>query len=373
MIFENKDQESILEDLLNLVPENTNKEEGTLVYTTLAAMAEKMEAIYIDMEEATENTYADTADREHLIRIAAERGMTPSPATKAIYKAYFNCKIDLGDRFAPEDTEYILTVIKQEEIVNDKYYYLLETEDSGTKINDLTGELDYIEGESEEFEKGIIDSLKVAAVDEQDTEDFRREYFENAKAMPFSGNIPAYVQAITDIKGVGACKITNSNNKILATIIDDSYEAASTELIEKVQNIIDPDTDINNWGQEFGLPQLEDYKGKGYGIAPIDHDVLIQSAEIVKVDIEVYPAVLQGFTIADVQEAINKKINQYINDKKASWKNVRKIIIKKNEIIALLLDINGVDDIVMAKVNNATRIDLEYNQIPTINSIEVKI
>ena len=373
MIFENKDQESILEDLLGLVPENTNKEEGTLIYTTLAAMAEKMEAIYIDVEEATENTYADTADREHLIRIAAERGLQPEAATTAIYRAYFNCDIEIGDRFAPEDTEYILTVIKKEETIEDKHYYLLETEDTGTEVNGLKGALDYIEGESEEFEEGFIESLKVAAVDEQDTEEFRQEYFDNAKAMPFSGNIPAYVQAITDIKGVGACKITNSNNKILAVIIDNSYEVASTELIERVQNIIDPDTDINNWGQEFGLPQLEDYKGKGYGLAPIDHDVLIQSVESVEVNIEVWPALLQGFTITDAEEAISKKINQYINEKKASWKNVRKIIIKKNEIIALLLDINGVDDIVMAKVNNATRLDLEYNQIPTINSIEVKL
>lgn len=373
MVFENKSQEEILEDLLSFVPANTNKEEGTLIYCTLAAVAEKMAAIYIDLEEATENTYADTADREHLIRIAAERGLVPTEATSAIYKAYFNCEIAIGDRFSPEDTEYILTVIEKKEIVEDKYYYLLETEDTGVVVNNLENYyLDYIEGDSEEFETGYLESLEVAAVNEQDTEEFRQEYFDNAKAIPFSGNVQAYIQAVKGIKGVGACKVVNDNNKILITIVDVNHETPSEELVKTVQDIIDPDTDINHWGEEYGLPQLENYKGKGYGLAPIDHDVLIQAATDNPLNIVVYPFLLHGYTIEDVEEKIKENIKTYVKAKKEAWQQKRNIKISKNEIIALLLNIEGIDDISNVTINGSSKVTMEYNETPVVQNIEVR-
>ena len=373
MLFEEKTQEALLEDLLLLVPDTTNKEEGTLIYSTLAAMAEKMEAIYIDVETATENTFADTADREHLIRIAAERGLEPTPATSAIYKAYFNCKIDIGDRFSADDTDYTLEVIEAKETSENRFYYLLRTEDTGLAVNGLAGlELEYIEGDSEEFEQGFIESLEAAAVDEQETEEFRQAYFDNARAIAFSGNIPAYINAVNSIKGVGACKITNQDNLIAITIIDEAMETPTDELVEKVQNIIDPDTDVNNWGKEYGLPELEDYKGKGYGLAPIDHDVLIEATTDIQLDINIQTELIQGYALDDVKETIKENVKAYIKSKRQKWKNTRNIKITENEIIAKLLNIEGVDDIASVKINNSNKAILEYNEIPILQNISIE-
>lgn len=368
MLFETKTQEALLEDLLSLVPDTTNKYEGTLIYSTLAAMAEKMAEIYFDVETATENTYADTADREHLIRIAAERGLSPTPATSAIYKAHFNCDVAIGDRFCAENTDNVLVVIEDK----GNHYYLLKTEDTGLAVNKLAGSnLEYVEGDNEEFDEGQIMSLETAAVDEQDTEEFRQAYFDNARAIAFSGNIPAYINAVTNITGVGGAKVVNSGNKIMITIIDEAMSKPSQELVDTVQQIIDPDTDINNWGGEYGLPESISYKTRGYGLAPIDHDVLVLGVSEVDVKVAAKVELETGYAIKDVMQDFTNAVEEYIKSKREAWQHTRQLKLTANEVIAELIKIKGIDYVTEAKINDKTKYVLSYSAIPKRQSMSL--
>lgn len=369
-MFEIKTKEALLEDLLELVPDTTNKNVGSLIYTTLAAMAEKMAEVYMDMDEASNNTFADTADREHLIRRALERGLEPEPATTAQYVGHFNCEIDLEDRFEVDD--YTFKLIERVESQSYEYAYKLESEQTGSELNNLAGsELEYLEGDNEEFEEGYLDDLIIPAQDEQDTESFREEYFESAKVAGFAGNVQSYIKAMNDIEGVAAAKVEGENNAVRIIFLDDTYSSPSQALKTKVQNIIDPSTDVNNWGQAYGLPVMEDYSGMGYGLAPINHSVLCEGPEEIQLNIKTNVALESGYTQNDVATKIEEVLNKYISDIRVSWKHKSTQKVMQHRAMAKLLDIEGIDDVFFVLWNNMVDITLDYDQIPVIDQIEI--
>ena len=58
-----------------------------------------------------QNGYAETADREHLILRAKERGIEPFAASNAIWKASLNAGAGLGVRFSAGELTYICTEV----------------------------------------------------------------------------------------------------------------------------------------------------------------------------------------------------------------------------------------------------------------------
>ncbi len=73
--------EEILQRMLDRVPNNIDKREGSIIYNALAPAAVELAQMYIEAERILNEGFADTASREYLIKRAAERGITPYPAT----------------------------------------------------------------------------------------------------------------------------------------------------------------------------------------------------------------------------------------------------------------------------------------------------
>ena len=89
MIFPDKTLNNIMIDLKSTVNSDISTDEGTLIDHSFRGAAAEFEQAYIELGVIDQNSYAKTADREHLILRAAERGMEPYPATNAIWKARF--------------------------------------------------------------------------------------------------------------------------------------------------------------------------------------------------------------------------------------------------------------------------------------------
>lgn len=109
MLFNEKTQNKIMSDLKKAVSTDMSMEEGTLIDHSFRGAAAEFEQAYIELELIEQNGYAKTADREHLILRAKERGMTPFPASKAVWKAEFNIDIGLNTRFSAGELTYICT------------------------------------------------------------------------------------------------------------------------------------------------------------------------------------------------------------------------------------------------------------------------
>ena len=81
--YSDKTFEKILDDMCRRVKECSTME-GSFIYTALAPFAMELALVYLQLEEDEKNGFADTADYEHLKRLAFDRGIIPNDATHAV-------------------------------------------------------------------------------------------------------------------------------------------------------------------------------------------------------------------------------------------------------------------------------------------------
>lgn len=113
-MFENKDFDSIMEEMLSQVSDKLDKREGSVIYDAIAPMAMELAQAYIDMDMIVNEVYADTASYYYLIKRAAENGIYPKEETNAICKMVVkpsDTDISIGDRFNLGDLNYEVTSV----------------------------------------------------------------------------------------------------------------------------------------------------------------------------------------------------------------------------------------------------------------------
>ena len=197
MMFENVTQDSILAEMLTHAAEISDVAltEGSFVYNALSVAAMALEDAYGDAEAVMDNAMADTCDREHLIRFAKAKGLTPRPATKAKYTLSCNVELTIGTRLT--DGEHDYTVLTEGATPTAQ----IETE--GTAGNGVLNgtelfAVDYIA----DFETCTVTAREMVGEDEEDTEDFRARYFEAIDASGMLGNAAFYCNLALTVDGV---------------------------------------------------------------------------------------------------------------------------------------------------------------------------
>ena len=79
--------------------------------------------IYVALDSILNETFADTASREYLIKRCAERGITPLPATAAVGIGEFSMDVPIGSRFSCDKYNWTVT----ERISAGQFYLTCET------------------------------------------------------------------------------------------------------------------------------------------------------------------------------------------------------------------------------------------------------
>ena len=349
-MYENITYEDILQRMLDRVPNNMDKREGSIIYDALAPAAIELQLMYIELDVIMSESFADTASREYLIRRANERGITPEPATNAILKGVFTpTTVDvLGKRFNCGELNYIAI----EKITDGEYQMQCET--VGLDGNANFGQMipiEYIEG----LETAELTEILIPGEDEEDTEVFRERYFKSFESQAFGGNIADYKQKTNVIDGVGSTKVTpvwNGGGTVLLTIINSNFEAASDELIESVQETIDPTQDAS-----------------GKGLAPIGHIVTVNSAEEVSVNITTSITYESNYSFDVLKTQIEEVIENYLSELRKTWGDNEYLIVRSSQIDARLLDIVGIVDIQNTYVNNVKNFATTEYQIPIMGGV----
>lgn len=351
-MFESVTYEDILQRMLDKVPETMDKREGSIIYDALAPAAVELQLMYIELDVILNESFADTASREYLIRRAAERGITPHDATAAIVKGVFtppNIEIDIGEMFNCGDLNYEII----DKIADGEYRLKCQTE--GTEGNVTTGELtpiEYIEG----LETAELMEIIEPARDAEDTEVFRKRYLASFNSQAYGGNVTDYIEKTNAIDGVGATKVTpiwNGGGTVKLTILNTDFNKASDTLVMQVQEEIDPTQD-----------------GHGVGVAPIGHIVTVDTVEEVMINVVCEITYETDYSFAALQSQIESAIETYLNELRLSWSDEESLTVRVAHIIARLLMIPGIDDVTSIKLNGTSgNIDLLVNQIPVIGGV----
>lgn len=236
-MYENMTFETILARMLKKVQEfhsGIDTRQSSLVYAALATAAIELQNMYVELEYYIDQFFADTQNRENLIKRCKEQGITPYPATKAILKGIFNINIDIGARFSLGTLNY--TAIEK---ISDGEFKM-ECETPGTEGGKSLGALipiDYIAG----LTRAELTEVLEDGTDEEDTEHLRGRYDKAVKKPSTSGNVHDYENWAMECAGVGTAKafpLAEGPGTVKVAVTDADKSGAGAELLKRVMDHI---------------------------------------------------------------------------------------------------------------------------------------
>lgn len=345
-MYENITFEQILQRMLDQVPSDVDKREGSLIYNALAPAAAEVKQMQIELDVILAETFADTASREYLIKRAAERGLEPEPASKAVLKGVFNLSaIPLGSRFTAG--EYVFEAIEQ--IAAGQYKMQAETTGAGpnTALGDMVP-IAYIAG----LTSAELTEVLIPGEDDEDTEVFRSRYFASFESQAFGGNRADYKAKVNALTGVGGCKVSRTpggGGTVGVVIIASDYGVPSPTLIDDVQTALDPTVNA----------------GDGLGLAPIGHVATVTGVTTEAIDIATTITYAPGWDWTALQPYAEAAVDAYFLALRQSWQDETQIIVRISQIESRFLDLAGVVDITGTTLDGvAANKTLTANQIP---------
>lgn len=398
-MYENETYEVILERMLNRVSDKLDKRPSSVIYDTHSPTAIEFQILYIELEYLIKNSYGDTAAREFLILLAKDRGLVPETATKAVLKGEFtptNIEVT-GKRFNIGNVNYV--VLKKIQ----PGQYEVQCETAGVIGNQYLGNMipmEYIDG----LQTAQLTEILIPGEDEEDTEVFRRRYFDSFNEQPFGGNKAAYMEAVRKIDGVGDLKVTRMWNgdihpaemiptakvtswfnavvdgldaeiaawlsavhmasyekkltvggTVLVTVVNSlDFGEASEALLNKIQTELDP---VEN-------------AGEGCGLAPIGHVVRVKSADPVQTYVATTVTFDEGYNWSNTSTQIQEAVDSYLLELREKWADSSSIIVRVSQVEARILSVKGVLDVTNTQINgSANNLVLTKYQIPVLGGV----
>ena len=400
-MYENITYELLLKRMLDKalsINSNLDTREGSLVWLGNAPAAVELQNLYIQLDTVLDETFADTASRDYLVLRAAERGLSPQPASPAVLQLTITpatLHLAMNTRFSIGDLNYYVSAERGEGV------YEITCETAGEAGNDYGATvipIEYVEG----LETCTITALLIPGEDEEDTEVFRQRYLNSLNAQAFGGNRIDYIEKVNAIPGVGGVKVYRAwngdikpselvppegtsdwlstvtasaeiktwlskiydaanNNKLTVggtvklIIIDSTFSVPSSSLVELVQTTIDP---LQN-------------AGEGVGIAPIGHVVKVEGVKSETVDLSFTLTYQQGWSWNDVKSYVETTIEDYFEELSETWADQEQaLVVRISQIESRLLGVSGILDIADTKINGtAANYSLALDCIPILGDI----
>lgn len=357
VIPEDETFEAIMERLLDRVPDEIDKREGSVIYNALAPAAVEIMILYMELGFVEIEAYPDTANLDYLIRHAAERGIIYKEASHAVVKGRFSPPdLDVtGGRFTELTTG--LAFIAAEKIGGGLYY--LECETAGIEGNISTGQLITDESFDDEIalESAEIIGLENAASDEEDVESLRKRYFDSIDSQAFGGNQADYrakMLAQDSVGGVKVYPVWNGGGTVKLVFLNNAYSVPGESVVANIQEMIDP----------------EPVSGEGLGIAPIGHVVTVEGAEPVPINIALTVLYTEGNTVETARASMSSAVEEYFLSVRKAWdENDCKVgsVVRISYIENKLLNLEEVLDVQVTSINDSDKnLTLLPHQVPVI-------
>ncbi len=378
---------------------NLDSREGSLLWLGQAPAAVELQNLYIALDTVLRETFADTASRDYLILRAAERGITPFPATPAVLKMAItpdSLPLEMDTRFSIGELNYYVS----ENLNSGNYAITCETPgEAGNEYDATVIPIEYVAG----LETCAITAALIPGENEEDTEAFRHRYFDSLNAQAFGGNRIDYIQKVNAIPGVGGVKVYrawNGNIKpselrppagtdawiagqsnapagvkvwlnsvytaaansqltvggtVKLIIIDSAFATPSEALITQVQTAVDP---VQN-------------AGEGIGIAPIGHVVKVVGVKSERVNLSFTLQYQREWTWEDVKGYVKNTIDTYFIELARAWAEQEEtIVVRISQIESRLLDISGILDISNTQINGVpSNYVLPLDCIPVLGNV----
>ncbi len=401
-MYEHITYEELVKRMINRALEsnkNLDSREGSILWLAEAPAAVELQNLYIALDNVLKETFADTASREYLILRARERGLSPIPASAAVLEMTITpavLRLKMGERFSIGDLNYFVSMEKSAGV------YEITCETTGEAGNDYGGTvipIEYIPG----LETCQITARLIPGEDEEDTEAFRKRYFDSLNRQAFGGNRADYIQRVNALPGVGGVKVYRAWNSGIApaalippaetavwlaglppvplpvltwlqtvyeagknslltvggtvklVIIDSTFSAPSDTLVQQVQTAIDPTQNA----------------GEGVGLAPIGHVVKVFPVGTQTLDLTFSLYFQRGWSWEDVRPYAEEAVKGYFRELAEDWADQEEeLIVRISQLESRLLNVAGILDVAQTTINGtAANFLLPLDIIPVLGDI----
>ena len=353
---ENISYEAILKRMLDRVPDDVDKREGSIIYLALAPAAWEIYEAQVQRQAAIDLLMVDTSVGDILTRLCAQYGVNRRLATQAIRKGIFTDRdnrpfnVSIGSRFGIDGLVYKVTNMLSE----GEFELVCETE--GTVGNVSFGSIlpiDYIEG----LATARLEDVLVSGDNTESDEELRSRYYERANDRAYGGNIADYKSKCRSISGVGGCKVYptwNGGGTVKLVIIDVNYDVPNNTLIQAIQREVDPPEE----------------QGQGLGIAPIGHTVTVVACTEKVINISMLVTLQGGYSWENVKVNIVEALSNYMLDLKKQWEDMQVTIVRSSKIENTVLDIPGVINVENIRINDTSgNLTLGDTEIPILGEV----
>lgn len=336
---------ALLQAMLSNVSNIYDKREGSIIQTALGPCAYALEGIYIDLNLVQNQAFVQTASGSSLDSLGTLAGLTRYPASAAVRLGIFNIAVPIGSRFSTingaDSINFTVTAA-----TDNPLQFQLTAETVGSIGNEYSGAIlpiTYIEG----LTSAQITDILVPGDDEETDDAFRARIITALNQRPFGGNIASYRENILAIDGVGGVQVYptwDGGGTVKCSIMGSDYTPASAELVENVQNAIDPPPN----------------QGLGLGLAPIGADVTVVSPTTLSVNVTATVSLASGYNIEQVQGPIETAIGNYLQTVCESWGTpgsdglTYSASVYVARVLAAMVSVTGVENVTNLQLNGGT-------------------
>lgn len=364
--FSQKTYANLRAAALALVPNIYDKRDGSMIGTAVGPMAYLVEGVYLDLNVLQQGTAVSTSGGQELENWALLAGTSRQAASPAVRLGIFNVAVPIGARFSTiagaDSLNFYVSAATDTAL-----QYQLTCETPGEVGNSYSGPITpvtYVEG----LTSAQITDILIPGEDEETDESLRSRVITALNERPFGGNIASYREGIMAIEGVGAVQIYpvwNGGGTVKASILGADFLPASEELVETVQNAIDPPPN----------------QGLGLGLAPIGAQFTAVAPDSFPVNVSATLTLESGYDIGQVQDPVEAALENYLLEIRKEWDTPVGSVgvdyaaaVYVARVISAIVSVPGVANATGVQLNGGTA-DLTLTetgatqQVPTLGTV----
>lgn len=350
-----KDNEELMQQMLDTLPSDIDKREGSIIFTALAPIAAALVEQQFYLDGILAASMPDTAAGDDLTARCAWFGVDRYAATQAVREGIFTdgngsaMDVPIGSRFGADGLTYTVTARLA---AGD---YQLQCQMPGTAGNRYNGSLLSIDNVVGLGTAIMTAAPLIPARDEETDEELRSRFYSTVRQTAYGGNTADYEQKSLSIQGVGAVKVfgaaTMGAGHVGIVIGDEQGNRATQVLIDAVQALMGTD---------------------GNGIAPIGHTVTVTTSTDLIVNVAAAVRIKTGASFGIVKPVVEQTISDYISfigfkDETVFYAKLQAAILNCHESI---LDIGSVA--MNGTAGNLSLVkEYENYQVPVLGTIAV--
>ncbi|WP_018923871.1 baseplate J/gp47 family protein [Salsuginibacillus kocurii] len=348
------DRNEIHEEMLDDIPSKHDKRKGRFIYEATRPAATQLEKAYEAKKEVEDKLSIENLSGDELEQRIYERtGIERRSATHAIVylDVEGNGEISEGDIAETESGTQFEAVEDKE--IDDEAEVEFQAVEAGENGNVPADQITHLPVTLSGIDLVNNPEASFDGFEAESDEELLERYYERIQTPATSGNKNHYLNWAKEVDGVGEARVFplwDGDNTVKVVIINADRQPASDELVEDVQEHIDPNSE-----------------GKGEGEAPIGAYVTVESADELEINVEFSATLSSGYEEEEALDNVKENITEYLYDIA-----FEEDFVSYAQIGSIVLNSNGIGDYTDLEVNGGTsNIDIEDEEVAVLGGVEI--